>query len=307
MSKSPNSSTLMTAGKKPLPSASFIARWIHHQQKGGKGPAGSVLHRASNNAKPMVEVKAAALVVPTIRCRWKCAVPSRGAVDALDSDAARKRGEKSMASVWPTMAAAKPRMVAPSKARRSASHGGSQQGFRPKAVSRGFYRFRPIRGCSGKETVAVRHPSSAIATSAFLRTSTPARPRPPSASCSTPASITRSARCTGRRDDGLDGTGAGARHHHYVCRDDLLLEGMDMSFPSIASTSSTPRARRLHHRSRAFHARAGRRLHGYCAVGGVQPQSKPCGARPTKYKVPRLAFVNKMDRTGAELLKVSTR
>ena len=39
------------------------------------------------------------------------------------------------------------------------------------------------------------------------------------------------------------------------------------------------------------------------AVGGVQPQSKPCGVRPNKYKVPRLAFVNKMDRR-AGLLQV---
>ena len=38
-----------------------------------------------------------------------------------------------------------------------------------------------------------------------------------------------------------------------------------------------------------------------CAVGGVQPQSETVWRQANKYSVPRLAFVNKMDRTGAEL------
>ncbi len=42
----------------------------------------------------------------------------------------------------------------------------------------------------------------------------------------------------------------------------------------------------------------------YCAVGGVQPRSETVWRQATKYKVPRLAFVNKMDRTGANFLKV---
>ena len=42
----------------------------------------------------------------------------------------------------------------------------------------------------------------------------------------------------------------------------------------------------------------------YCAVGGVQPQSETVCRQATKYKVPRLAFVNKMDRTGANFFKV---
>jgi elongation factor G len=42
----------------------------------------------------------------------------------------------------------------------------------------------------------------------------------------------------------------------------------------------------------------------YCAVGGVQPQSETVWRQATKYKVPRLAFVNKMDRTGANFFKV---
>ena len=41
-----------------------------------------------------------------------------------------------------------------------------------------------------------------------------------------------------------------------------------------------------------------------CAVGGVQPQSETVWRQATKYSVPRLAFVNKMDRTGANFHKV---
>lgn len=42
----------------------------------------------------------------------------------------------------------------------------------------------------------------------------------------------------------------------------------------------------------------------YCAVGGVQPQSETVWRQATKYRVPRLAFVNKMDRQGADFFKV---
>lgn len=42
----------------------------------------------------------------------------------------------------------------------------------------------------------------------------------------------------------------------------------------------------------------------YCAVGGVQPQSETVWRQAVKYKVPRLAFVNKMDRSGANFFRV---
>ncbi|WP_423974032.1 elongation factor G [Kingella oralis] len=42
----------------------------------------------------------------------------------------------------------------------------------------------------------------------------------------------------------------------------------------------------------------------YCAVGGVQPQSETVWRQANKYKVPRLAFVNKMDRQGANFFRV---
>ena len=42
----------------------------------------------------------------------------------------------------------------------------------------------------------------------------------------------------------------------------------------------------------------------YCAVGGVQPQSETVWRQANKYKVPRIAFVNKMDRVGADFYRV---
>ena len=42
----------------------------------------------------------------------------------------------------------------------------------------------------------------------------------------------------------------------------------------------------------------------FCAVGGVQPQSETVWRQATRYAVPRMAFVNKMDRTGADFYRV---
>jgi len=42
----------------------------------------------------------------------------------------------------------------------------------------------------------------------------------------------------------------------------------------------------------------------FCAVGGVEPQSETVWRQANKYQVPRLAFVNKMDRAGADFLRV---
>jgi len=41
----------------------------------------------------------------------------------------------------------------------------------------------------------------------------------------------------------------------------------------------------------------------FCAVGGVQPQSETVWRQATKYKVPRIAFINKMDRIGADFFR----
>jgi elongation factor G len=42
----------------------------------------------------------------------------------------------------------------------------------------------------------------------------------------------------------------------------------------------------------------------FCAVGGVEPQSETVWRQADKYKVPRLAFINKMDRVGADFFGV---
>ncbi|HEC29667.1 MAG TPA: elongation factor G [Gammaproteobacteria bacterium] len=42
----------------------------------------------------------------------------------------------------------------------------------------------------------------------------------------------------------------------------------------------------------------------FCAVGGVEPQSETVWRQATRYEVPRMAFVNKMDRSGANFLRV---
>src|SRR5256714_2277183 len=45
----------------------------------------------------------------------------------------------------------------------------------------------------------------------------------------------------------------------------------------------------------------------FCAVGGVQPQSETVWRQANKYKVPRIVYVNKMDRTGADFVSVVTK
>ena len=107
--------------------------------------------------------------------------------------------------------------------------------------------------------------------------------------------------------DGLDGAGARARHHDHVRRDDLLLEGEDGNYRAPHQHHRHARPRRLHDRGRALAARARRRGRSCSAgVAGVQPQSETVWRQADKYNVPRLAFVNKMDRIGANFFKRAT-
>ena len=103
----------------------------------------------------------------------------------------------------------------------------------------------------------------------------PARPLRPSASSTTRPHPQDGRGPRGRGRHGLDGAGAGARHHDHLGRHRLRVAGP----PHQHHRHSGPR--RLHRRGRALAAGARRRD---CAVrlrGGVEPQSRRSGARRT--------------------------
>jgi hypothetical protein len=105
---------------------------------------------------------------------------------------------------------------------------------------------------------------------------------------------TRSAKFMKAPPHGLDGAGAGARHHDHVRRHHVPVA----------------RHHHQHHRHarpRGFHGRSGAQLRVldgavavFDAVAGVQPQSETVWRQADKYGVPRICFINKMDRVGAD-------
>ena len=66
----------------------------------------------------------------------------------------------------------------------------------------------------------------------------------------------------------------------------------------------TPGTRGLYSRSRTFSSCTGWCCCCFCAVGGVEPQSETVWRQADKYNVPRIGYVNKMDRSGANYFEV---
>ena len=108
----------------------------------------------------------------------------------------------------------------------------------------------------------------------------------------------------GRRDHGLDGPGAGARHHHHLRRDELLLDARRRARTRAVSTASTSSTRPATStsRSRSSAACACSTARSRCSTAATASSRRPrrSGARPTSTSVPRIAFVNKMDKIGAD-------
>ena len=75
----------------------------------------------------------------------------------------------------------------------------------------------------------------------------------------------------------------------------------------IASTSSTPRGTSTSPPRWSAPPRARRRGRGLRRRDGVEPQSETVWRQTDRYRVPRIAFVNKMDRVGANFFEPSTR
>ena len=117
---------------------------------------------------------------------------------------------------------------------------------------------------------------------------------------------TRSARCTRARDDGLDGAGTRARHHHYLGGDHMFLDSDIRGATKrnrekiIVSISSTPRDTST---LPVEVKRSLRVLDGavvvFDGVAGVEPQSETNWRYADDGNVPRICFINKLDRTGA--------
>ncbi len=196
--------------------------------------------------------------------------------------------------------------------RRHAQDGRVQQGLRPLPLVAGPDRLPPLRA-TDQEAGSLstyptgtrargngrteRPPRSLPATSGSWPTSTRARPRRPSGSSTTPARPTRSVRSTRARavmdymvqeqERGITITSAATT---------TVLEA------TTGSTSSTPRPRRLHRRGRALAACLDGAVAVFDGVAGVEPQTETVWRQADKYSVPRMCFVNKMDRIGRRLL-----
>ncbi len=296
-SSSPRSSTASWSTARSRP-----ARRSSHRPRQGRrqsaGPRSRCSSRPSGSVTPALEVRSrrvggANYQVP-IEVSTRHPAPSRSAGSSRSPPAPRKR--------WSTSSSARSSTPATSRA----GHSRGRDDIYPDGAGQQGLRALPLVDVQQEALMAVdrnpdlqRRPEAGSArlvrTSGSWPVSTPARPRRPSGSSTTPAARTSSAKSTRRRHHGLDGPGAGAGDHDHLRRHDRVLAGLPDQHHRYA------RARGLHRRGRALAARPRRRRRRVQARSPACSRSpRPSGARPTSTACRAVAFVDEIDRVGAD-------